>query len=59
MLIIGTVLINLEESTINFTNLHKLVSFVFELIADGVRNIDTIINILGRKLVELMKKSKK
>jgi hypothetical protein len=32
-------------------NLHKLTALVAELVEDGVRDIDTIVNIIGRKII--------
>jgi len=32
-------------------NLHKLTALIVELVEDGVRDIDTIVNIIGRKIL--------
>lgn len=50
VLIVGTCLRILDESIASFTNLHKLATSIYELLADGVRDIDAVINILGRRL---------
>ena len=50
ILIVGTCSRILDESISNFTNLHKLSSNIYELLSDGVKDIDAVINILGRRL---------
>lgn len=58
ILIVGTYPRILDESISNFTNLHKLPSNIYELLSDGVRDIDAVINILGRRLTESMERCK-
>ena len=58
VLIVGTSMRILDESTASFTNLHKLTASIYELLADGVRDIDAVINVLGRRLAESMARSK-
>lgn len=40
-------------------NLHKLTALVVQLIEDGVKDIDTIVNIIGRKMLQLYNKAQK
>lgn len=46
-----------DESIINMTNPHRLINLLFELIADGVRNVDTLAKVIGRRAIEVISKS--
>jgi hypothetical protein len=41
----------LDEIVMSVANLHKLTALTVELIEDGVKDIDTIVNIIGRKIL--------
>jgi len=44
---------------ISCCNLNKLIGEVYELISDGVLNMDALANILGRRISQLVLKSGK
>lgn len=43
----------------NFTNLNRLILDIYDLIGDGVHNLDALVKILGRKLMEGSSKNAK
>lgn len=51
MLVTGSVVDIVDEIVMSVANLHKLTALVVELVEDGVRDIDTIVNIIGRKIL--------
>lgn len=36
----------------NFTNLNRMISDIYDLIGDGVHSLDALVKIIGRKLME-------
>jgi hypothetical protein len=51
VLIMGNDVYTLDEIVMGVANLHKLTALIVELVEDGVRDIDTIVNIIGRKIL--------
>ena len=47
-----------EKFLLNFCNINKAISDIYALVADGLHDFDTIVNIIGRKIIDFKHKSK-
>ena len=50
---LGTLKTYIDESIKTFCNINRIISDIYAMVEDGVTNLDSIVNIIGRKIKEL------
>lgn len=58
VLVIGKEEFNIDEKLLNVCNISRMIRDIYGLILDGLKCMDTIANIVGRRISELYDKNK-